>query len=220
MNQNKITTSELFETIKEGIFPDVDVMKVVDMTESEQSEFTMKLVDNLIERRIKFYDMFYTAEEGRMQKDYNPCLDPMARDEMNEDEKQLCKFYLDIAGLCHDLWCHYEFDPMDLGIKTDDEEFFVSNEPLTEWVLTSQYRKIALMIALTMKKKAVELMEEVGYREAEKYLAKLDNKSATAIINGLKAVDHHLEEGLNRGMTHEEIFMHDARHGKFMTEFV
>lgn len=219
MTNNNITTEELFSTIKECMFADVPVEKVADMTEKEQNEFMLQQVDRLIGMKIKFYDLFYTTEEGRMQKDYNPCLDPKAREEMTEEQRSLCKFYLDVAGLLHDLWCHYEFDPIEIGVRTDDEEFFVSNEPLVKWMKTTPYNNIALRIALTMRQKAADLMEEVGYDAAEKFISKLNSKDMNAILDGLKAVDDHLTEGLERGMSHEEIFRYDARKGGFQTSF-
>lgn len=219
MTNQIISTEELFNVIKEGMFADVPVEQVADMTEKEQNDFTLQQVDRLIGLRIKFYDIFYTTEEGRMQKDYNPCLDPKAREEMTEEQRSLCKFYLDVAGLCHDLWCLYEFDPIEIGVRTDDEEFFVSNEALVKWMKATPYYNIALRMALIMRKKATDLMEEVGYSEAERFLAKLDAKNMNTILDGLQAVDDHLTEGLERGMSHEEIFRYDARKGGFQTSF-
>ena len=246
--KNIQTTEEMFQVIKEYLFPDVDVKQVVTMTEEAQQTFLLEHLNRLfspenIKRIPAWYsDLFWTADEGRRpmsgQEDWlNPLIDPAARMQMTPDEQLLCSFYVTLAGLCHDLYLHFPFDPMLLGIETD-EDFVYSNQPLVKWVEQTPYRNIAAEIAATMLKVTLNTVTDY-YQPAQDYLSEIRSKDfgtvrinslhygevsseefTQAVMQALKTLEDHLNRGYEMGLCTEEIILHDEMVGKLRPGFV
>lgn len=235
MEKENSSAQDLFKLIKESVFRTVEVEKVAWMSEAEQQQFLLEQVNRLLLEAEKakspkenaalwLGNQFWTIidEERCKKQDYNPFFDTDEREKMNDDEKMLCAFYITMSGLCYDLCHHLPFDALVLGIDATDE-FFVDNEPLVKWIKSTPYIYIATHIALTMKKQAKMLMVSSGYKMAEDYLASLKAKSAkeliATIIDALQAIDSHLAEGTEKGLTLDQVFMHDEIYGSFAREF-
>lgn len=233
--KNNNTAQELFRIIKESVFRTIEIEKVTWMNEKEQEQFMLEQINRLLQEAesaksgrenvaLWFGNIFWTTfdDERSKKQEYNPFFDTDEREKMNEDERVLCAFYITMSGLCYDLCHHLTFDPLVLGIDASDD-FFIDNEPLVVWMKSTPYTYIAAHVALTMRKQAKELMVSCGYKMAEDYLTSLKAKNTKEliciIIDALQAIDSHLAEGTEKGLSMEQIFMHDEIYGSFAREF-
>ena len=233
---------DFFAEIDRHLFPNTDVKQISEMNDDEQRAFMLQQVDKLLEQR-HFEEMEWCVNMLWEEKDgewkvriESPLFDPKQRELMDDDERVVCAFYVSTIGLCRALINAEEFSPMTLGID-GDEEFLVDNEPLIDFVLDSPYKHISAQIAYTMYRKGIDSMAMAFYAPAQNYLANLycDKHKAQittplgcnipaedyiyTIVNALKAVEAHLAEGFEMGLTEYELFLHDELYGKFMTSF-
>lgn len=232
---------ELFDFIKKRAFADVDVAAVVNMTEAEQQEFMLEQTDRLLAAdNVSWIDIFWTRNsdfEREMRQPYAPFFNPKEREAMDDDEKMLCAFYITMSGFVFDIVNHMPLELNQLGIVAEADDMFVDNEPLVNWIETTKYESIAVHLAYTLYQTAINQMIECFYQPAQDYLAELICKEdctliqrpimedvpaplyIKTIITALKAIDHHISEGLAMGLCPEEIFIHDDIYGHFVENF-
>lgn len=234
--------NDFFNEIDSQLFADVDVKQISDMNDDQQRTFMLQQADKLLaDRRYKEIDWCINMLWEQKEQDWKvkmeaPLFDPEQREQMNDEERVRCAFYVSMLTLCRNLLYSEEFSPMSIGLDTDDD-FLVDNEPLTNFVLTTEYKNIAAHIAYTMYRRGIENMTLACYGPAQNYLTNLysaKHKSQIAspmnstipcsdytatIIDALKAVESHLTEGFGMGLTEDELFLHDELYGKFMTSF-
>lgn len=231
------TIERFYNRIEKTCFQGQNLRKVITMDESERREYLLAQTERLLSERpraqvaVWLSDQFWTADEGRIpMSGYNPLLDPGARTMMDDEQRMLCAFLLDISGLCHDLFCHFPFDLSVLGIETSDEDFYASNAALVDWLLAGRYPHIGAHVAHTMKKCTLALVTP-RYQPAQDYLAEMRGQSfgilgvsdvkegdetlfVTEMLDGLRLLDNHLSEGFDMGLKLEEIIYHDELMGR------
>lgn len=214
-----MTVKEYLTWLKNTFFGGENIEEVISMNDDVQREHMLAHIDALLGdtdgKAKKFVDEFWA--NGDMQT-VNPLLNVAERANMTDDEQIVCAYYVSTASLCRALYANEQFDPIELGVNAPDE-FFVDNEPLTRFVLTTKHTNIALHIAHTMRLQAVSLMEEVDYQPAQDMLARMESASAKDIVKALTSIDKHLLDGRAKGMDDEDIILHDEICGEFMTTF-
>lgn len=230
------TANSLFTTIKEEVFKDIEVERVTQMNDDEQLVFMLEQTNRILSDNTladRFSGMFWKKEEeGRvMSEKESPFFNPESRASMTEDEKLMCAFYLNISGLCFDLYHQIPFDPMTIGIYDAPADFFIDNKPLVKWIETSPYINICMWLAFLMKQQAHELVQSVHYQPAQDYLLKLHTEKydivrkpndsgiepkeyINTILTGLRRLDNHLAEGAEKGLSNEEIYLYDEITGQ------
>lgn len=233
----KDSIEDFYNRIEKACFRGQNLRKVITMDMDERRDYLLAQTERLLSERpraqvaVWLSDQFWTADEGRIpMSGYNPLLDPGARTLMGDEQRMLCAFLLDISGLCHDLFCHFPFDLSVLGIETSDEDFYASNTALVDWLLAGRYPHIGAHVAHTMKKCTLALVTP-RYQPAQDYLAEMRGQSfgilgvsdvkegdetlfVTEMIEGLRLLDNHLNEGFDMGLKLEEIIYHDELMGR------
>lgn len=245
MDGTKEKIKEYFQMLKESFFKGEDIDNVVNMTEAQQDAFVLQQAERLLgddagnSDAARLSALFWTKGEGRNRNrnEQNPLMEPKSREVMDDDERLLCSFYLTLAGLCHDLVYHYDFDTMTLGIKAP-AEFYVDNGKLVEFVLNTKYERVAAHVACIMRKQALHDMEDTGYQAAYDYIKKLrweekrtcvkepgdsgisPKEYAALAIETLSEVENHLSEGLlKKKLNQNVIFVHDELFGGFVNKY-
>lgn len=235
-----MTTNEQFNSLKERVFPQVDVGRVVNMSDEEQRDFQLEQVERLLsEHQYETVEWlvreFWLEDQDWAMNPKNPLHDPQLRDLMDDDERILCAFYVSISDFCRSLLFYEPFDPYTIGVMGDGE-FLVDNKPLVDFVLHSKYENIDAFIAHAMRKAVLGMMADNGYQPAYDYLENIQDGKGVAVtdpvhsdmplrdyvrivVEALQTVEHHLEEGSAKGMSIEEIFLHDEIHGRFKRHF-
>lgn len=227
---------ELFQLIKENIFPDIDVEKVLEMTPEAYNTFLLEQLERLFSgtwmaRNAPAWlsDLFFTAHKGRkMNKKTKLILLAEEAEETDDSNPCLDLFYQELAGLCHDLALHYPFNPQLLGIHTLNQDFLYKNKSLREWIESTPYQHVAVQMAWIMRNEA---LNEVTYfyQPAQDYLAEIYTSETgllqqpydlgsrqinpdlfiKTIMSHLKTLDEHVTEGKAMGYCMEEIILHD-----------
>lgn len=246
MDETKNKIRDFFTMLSDSFFKEININQVVDMSEEEQTVFTLAQSERLLGERdtdgissaVKLSALFWNTGSGRkpVKGTNNPLMMPSARELMDDDERLLCSFYLTLAGFCHDLVYHFSFDPMLLGL-TAEEEFFIDNTELVDFVKRSPYDLINANIACIMRREAVSAVDEAGYQVASDYLSRIWYAEGNAwvsqpgdagitskeyvklVLSALTDVENHLREGLEKKIPQTVIFVHDELFGKFMSHY-
>lgn len=125
----------------------------------------------------------------------------------------------------------------DLSLLGLEGEFCVENERLVDFILNSKYEVISVYVAHILRKVGVRHLASIYYQPAQDYLAELlgkdSHKSLSApsrnklprreycetIVEALRDVNRHLEEGRAMDLHTEIIYLHDEIFGRFMQGF-
>ena len=189
-------------------------------------------------------DMFWTADEGRVQYDVNPSplLSLKEQQTLTDKEMRRLRLILEIAGLCHDLSLHFTFDLTEaFGIKGNNKrgmgDFWVSNKPLVEWLTTTEYEHIAKYTVYIMKKFAINVYADSHYLPAQDELAqlfsaehqcRLDYPERTEIpprgyvneiLDALLRIERHWQRGMKLKLDPEVVILHDEIYGFIPRQF-
>ena len=184
-------------------------------------------------------DMFWTADEGRVQYDENPSplLSLVQQQTLTDREMSRLRLILEIAGLCHDLSLHFTFDLKEaFGIRKND--FWVSNKQLVEWLTTTEYEQIAMHTAYIMKKEAINVYAYGHYQPAQDELAELSSSVhhcsvgrpektrmpprdyVQTILDALLRIERHWQRGIKRLKLRPDLIMlHDEIYGLIPLRF-
>lgn len=256
--QDYTTTQELFGYLQATFFAGTDVMKTVlgFKNEAESNDFMLANIERLLaepynsekkandNKAHQFARLFFSSKEGRIPaREYNPCLDPAVRLEMNDDEKELCAFYLTMAGLCHDLTDYYMFslDQLKPGLETGEDwiyDFQITNKHLVLFLETTTYRNIAARILHIVVKENLNLV--LGTNDTlQEYLAHGEGPAFMDLRAGKLSADSYIDKVLallNDWLAHDleaerlnlndnELAIHDQlmgiiRPGDFIEEYV
>ena len=221
--------------LKREAFGSANVESIVKMTDSQQQTFMLEWVNKFMEGRAR-KAVFLKEQFWGETQDMNPLLDPEVREEMTDDERILCAFYVSMSGLCKSLLEHEEFDPLSLGVDAP-AEFYVDNDALVDFMLNSPFDNIAAHMAQIMRNNALVLMSDACYLPAKDFLNELWcskhqevlstvskcpvplSDYTETVIESLRAIDTHLEKGDEMGLSQEEIFMHDSLIGRFKKKY-
>lgn len=126
---------------------------------------------------------------------------------------------------------------LDLSLLGLEGEFSVKNEMLVDFILNGKYEVISVYVAHILRKVGVRHLASIYYQPAQDYIAELCVKGShkllsapssnelprreycETIVEALRAIDHHLDEGREMGLHTEVIYLHDEIFGRFMDRF-
>lgn len=244
------TLEQMFGNIKEQVFRNDDVERVPQMTPDERREFMLKHVDRLLSventilpdgRRTDivaawFSDMFWTADEGRVpMSSNNPMLDKKVLKSLNDNDLKLCQFYLDAAGLCHDLFNHQAFDLTLLGV--DGNSSLPLNPEFLAWLQQTPYQEIARHAVYTLQKELDKYLRRIHHFQAidficfgldegfnGDYIQPYDSEIPAqdyiqTLLKCVEPVVLHLADGDKMGLETDVIIMHDILQGDMKAGF-
>ena len=142
---------------------------------------------------------------------------------------------LEIAGLCHDLGLHFTFDLKEaFGFKNF---FWVSNKQLVEWLSTTEYERIAMHVAYTLKKHATSVYAYGHYQPAQDAMAELysfeyhelirepdytkipPRDYVKTILDELQFIERHWQRGRRLKLRPDLVMLHDEIYGVVPRQF-
>ena len=238
------TAREMLAQIENDFFKGARLAKAILLKGDERRVFKLAQVERLLTEQhgssplaMWLSDMFWTADEGRVQMEpVNPLLSLTDQQTLTDDEMQQLRLILEVAGLCHDVSLHFTFDLKEaFGIRKDD--FWVSNKQLVEWLNTTAYERIAMHTAYTMKKFAIGVYEYDHYLPAQDELAELfsleydelvrmpDNTKipprayVRTILDALLAIERHWQRGRRLKLRPDLVMLHDEIYGVVPRQF-
>lgn len=240
---NKRTARQELAYIERTFFKGAGLDKASRLKGDERRAYRLTQVDRLLtERRgamaVYLSDMFWTADEGRVQYDEypSPLLSLVQQQTLTDREMSRLRLILEIAGLCHDLSLHFTFDLKEaFGIRKND--FWVSNKQLVEWLTTTEYEQIAMHTAYIMKKFAIGVYEYGHYQPAQDELAELFSMEykelirqpeytkmpprdyVRTILDAMLQIERHWKRGLRLKLKPDVIMLHDEIYGVVPRQF-
>ncbi len=218
----------------------------------ERRAYRLAQVDRLLSMELQYVvmtmpllsDMFWTADEGRVQSEENPSplLSLVVQQTLTDKEMARLRLILEIAGLYHDLSLHFTFDLEDaFGIKNNHplgySDFSVSNKQLVEWLSTTEYEWIAMHTAYTMKKFAIGVYAYGHYQPAQDELAELFSTEYSelirepqltkmpprdyvqTILDAMLAIQRHWQRGRRLKLRPDLVMLHDEIYGVVPRQF-
>lgn len=242
MNQTR-TASELLAQIKNDSFRGTNLAEASRLGGDERRVFILSQVERLLTETngseplaLYLSDMFWTADEGRIQaEDDNPLMSKKQLLSLTDEEKNQLLLIEEVAGMCHDLSMHYLFDLKDaFGIKNT---FWVSNKQLVEWLSTTKYERIAMHTTYIMRKHAINVYANDHYLPAQDELAELysmkyhclvgnpDNTKipprdyVRTILDALLQIERHWQRGRRLKLNPEVVILHDEIYGMMPRRF-
>ena len=244
MEQTRTASQEL-AYIERRLFKGAGLDKASRLKGEERRAYRLAQVERLLTEKygsapLAMYlsDMFWTADEGRVQYEKNPSplLSLVEQQELTDREMSRLRLILEIAGLCHDLALHFTFDLKEaFGIRKTD--FRVSNKQLVEWLGTTEYEQIAMHTAYIMKKFAIGVYTNKHYQPAQDELAELfsleynelirlpNNTNipprgyVKTILDALLQIDRHWQRGMRLKLKPDLIMLHDEIYGVVPRQF-
>ena len=228
--------------IQEFFFKGEDLDKACLLKGKERRAYRLAQVDRLLSRELQYAlmampglsDMFWTADEGRVQYEENPSplLLLVEQQTLTDTEMNRLRLILEIAGLYHDLSLHFEFDLEDaFGIKNNHplgyNVFSVSNKRLVKWLTTTEYEHVAMHTAYIMKKFTIGVYEYGHYQPAQDKLAELYSTEyhevvrepayaempprdyVRTILDAMLQIDRHWKRGMRLKLKPDVIKLHD-----------
>lgn len=238
------TATEMLAQIEKDFFKGVDLAKASLLKGDERRVFKLAQVERLLTEQkgssplaMWLSDMFWTADEGRVQMEpVNPLLSLTEQQTLTDEEMQRLRLILEVAGLCHDVSLHFTFDLKEaFGIRKND--FWVSNKQLVEWLNTTEYEQIAMHTAYTMKKFAIGVYEGLHYLPAQDELAELFSLEydelvcqpnstkmpprayVRTILDALLAIERHWQRGRRLKLRPDLVMLHDEIYGVVPRQF-
>jgi hypothetical protein len=145
------------------------------------------------------------------------------------------RLIVEVAGLCHDLGLHFKFDLKEVfGIRGN---FWVSNKRLVEWLTTTEYEHIAMHVAYTLRKRAINVYIHDHYQPAQDALAELFSSEygelvrdpnwtkipprgyVKTIIDELLRIERHWQRGRRLKLNPQVVILHDEIYGFVPRQF-
>ena len=249
--EQRRTAKEELAYIERRLFKGFGLDKASRLKGDERRAYRLAQVDRLLAEKngytpmaMYLSDMFWTADEGRVQYEENPSplLSLVQQQTLTDREMNRLRLMLEIAGLCHDLSLHFSFDQEEaFGIKNNHplgfNDFSVSNKPLVEWLRTTEYEHVAMHTAYTMKKFAIGVYEYGHYQPAQDELAELFSMEykelirqpeytkmpprdyVRTILDAMLQIERHWKRGLRLKLKPDVIMLHDEIYGVVPRQF-
>ena len=239
-----MTASELLALIERKYFRGAGLAKASRLEGEERRAYRLAQVERLLTKGSKYTpwamylsDDFWTADEGRkpMYED-DPLLSIAGQQTLTENEMKRLRLIVEIAGLCHDLTLHFTFDLKEaFGIRNQD--FWVTNRRLVEWLTTTEYEQIAVHTAYIMKKEAINAYAYGHYQPAQDDLAELysmeyhepvrepynTNMPPRAyvknILDAILRIERHWKRGMRLKLRPDLVMLHDEIYGVIPRQF-
>ncbi len=229
--------------IENDFFGGVNLSEASLLEGNERRAFKLSQVERLLTEKhgylplaIYLSDMFWTADEGRMQFEKpNPLLTQKGQQLLSDEEMDRLYLILGVAGMCHDLSLHFTFDLKEtFGVKND---LWVSNKQLVEWLTTTEYERIAMHTAYIMRKHAIGVYEYGHYQPAQDALAELysreyhelvrdpDNTDipprdyVKVILDEMLRIERHWQRGRRLKLRPDLVMLHDEIYGVVPHQF-
>ena len=233
--------------IEKDFFRGASLGKASRLKGEERRNYRLAQVNRLLAEKnghtpmaVYLSDMFWTADEGRVQyaadENPSPLLSLKEQQTLTDGEMSRLRLILEIAGLCHDLSLHFDFDQEEaFGIKKND--FWVSNKQLVEWLTTTEYEYVAMHTAYIMKKHAIGVYAYGHYLPAQDELAELYSEKhhcrlgypnnteipprdyVSTILDALLAIERHWKRGRRLKLKPDVIMLHDEIYGVVPRQF-
>jgi len=242
MKQTK-TAQEMLAFIEENFFQGAGLAEASLLEGDKRRAYKLAQVERLltsmhgsVSLAMWLSDMFWTADEGRVQMDEdNPLLSLKEQRKLTDEEIGRLRLILEVAGLCHDLSLHFTFD-LEVALGVEDD-FWVSNEELVEWLTTTSYEQVAMHTAYVMKKHAIGVYAFGHYLPAQDELAELfsteycelirqpDNTKmpprayVRTILEALLAIERHWQRGRKLKLSPDLVILHDEICGTVPRQF-
>ena len=223
--------------IERRYFKGAGLAKASTLEGDERRGFVLAQVERLLTEEHGFSplamwlsDEFWTADEGRkpMFED-NPLLSLKEQQTLTDKEMARLRMILEIAGLCHDLSLHFLFDLKEaFGIKNI---FWVSNKQLVEWLSTTEYERIAMHTAYTLRKHAIDVYVYGHYQPAQDAMAELFSSEygelvrdpqrtkipprdyVKTIVDAILQIERHWQRGRRLKLRPDLVMLHDEIYG-------
>lgn len=239
-----MTASQLLAQIERKYFRGAGLAKASRLEGEERRAYRLAQVERLLNKGSKYTpwamylsDEFWTADEGRrpMYED-DPLLSIEGQQTLTDKEMKRLRLIVEIAGLCHDLTLHFTFDLKEaFGIRNQD--FWVTNRRLVEWLTTTEYEQIAMHTAYIMKKEAINAYAYGHYLPAQDDLAELysmeyhepvrepynTNMPPRAyvknILDAILRIERHWKRGMRLKLRPDLIMLHDEIYGVIPLRF-
>ena len=229
-----MTASQLLAQIERKYFRGAGLSKASLLEGEERRTYRLTQVERLLTAGNRYTpwamylsDEFWTADEGRRPVyEDDPLLSIVGQQTLTENEMKRLRLIVEIAGLCHDLTLHFTFDLQEaFGIRNQD--FWVTNRRLVEWLTTTEYEQIAMYTAYTMKKEAINTYAYGHYQPAQDELAELysmeyhelvrqpDNTNipprgyVKTILDAILRIERHWKRGMRLKLRPDLIMLHD-----------
>ena len=239
-----MTASQLLALIERKYFRGAGLAKASRLEGEERRAYRLAQVERLLTKGSKYTpwamylsDDFWTADEGRkpMYED-DQLLSIAGQQTLTENEMKRLRLIVEIAGLCHDLTLHFTFDLQEaFGIRNQD--FWVTNRRLVEWLTTTEYEQIAMHTAYIMKKEAINAYAYGHYQPAQDDLAELysmeyhelvrepDNTDmpprayVKIILDAILRIERHWKRGMRLKLRPDLVMLHDEIYGVIPRQF-
>ncbi len=243
MTQRRTAKQEL-AYIERRLFKGAGLAKASLLKGEERRAYRLSQVDRLLMEKyvttpmaVYLSDMFWTADEGRVQYNEAPCplLSLKEQQLLTDKEMGRLRLILEIAGLCHDLSLHFTFDLKEaFDVKN---EWWVSNKQLVEWLTSTEYEHIAMHAAYILKKQAINVYAYGHYLPAQDELAELysiEHKCrlgypestevpprayVSTILDSLLAIERHWQRGRKLKLRPDLVILHDEIYGVVPRQF-
>ena len=237
------TAREMLAQIENDFFKGARLAKAILLKGDERRVFKLAQVERLLTEQhgssplaMWLSDMFWTADEGRVQMEpVNPLLSLTDQQTLTGEEMKRLRLILEVAGLCHDVSLHFTFDLKEaFGLKN---VFRVKNKQLVEWLTTTVYEQIAMHTAYIMKKHAICVYEGLHYLPAQDELAELFSAKhhelvrqpnntnipprgyVKTILDAMLQIDRHWQRGMRPKLKPDLIMLHDEIYGVVPRQF-
>ena len=238
------TAREMLAYIEGKFFKGAGLAKASLLEGDERKAFVLAQVDRLLTEKygssllaMHLSDMFWTADEGRVQyEEYpSPLMSLKEQQTLTEREMNRLRLILEVAGLCHDLSLHFTFDLKEaFGVKN---VWWVSNKQLIEWLNTTMYERIAMHVAYIMKKHAISVYEYGHYQPAQDAMAELFSMEyremvrdpqrtkispcdyVKTIVDALQQIERHWQRGRRLKLRPDLVMLHDEIYGVVPRQF-
>ena len=231
------TAKEVLAQIERRYFKGAGLAKASTLEGDERRTYVLAQAERLLTTEhgssplaMWLSDEFWTADEGRkpMFED-NPLLSLKEQQTLTDKEMARLRMILEIAGLCHDLSLHFLFDLKEaFGIKNI---FWVSNKQLVEWLSTTEYERIAMHTAYTLRKHAIDVYVYGHYQPAQDAMAELFSSEygelvrdpqrtkipprdyVKTIVNAILQIERHWQRGRRLKLRPDLVMLHDEIYG-------
>ena len=225
--KKEITAEYMHQLLKKQLFKDVDLSKVEGMSDDERRRFTIEVAEDILRQRhygdsMDWYiGQFLHSDHSRRED--NPLYE--------ERGSALVDWYLELVELGYNLVTHVPFDlnylEPGLGDHPDEPQldFTPANQRLIDWLRTTPYRRIAVLVARIMLE--MEYERVAGHFDAvQDYYAEhcssntIDTKDEAAcesfissVLECMATVVAHQQRGRELGLNDEEMRVVDALWG-------
>ena len=240
---HKKTARELLAWTENTFFKDVNLTAGSLLEGEERRAYKLSQVERLMTWMngscpfgLYLSDQFWTADKGRIEREpRNPMTSLKEQQTLTDEERGRLGLILEIAGLCHDLGLHFTFDLKEaFGIKNF---FWVSNKQLVEWLSTTEYERIAMHVAYTLKKHATSVYAYGHYQPAQDAMAELysfeyhelirepdytkipPRDYVKTIIDELQFIERHWQRGRRLKLRPDLVMLHDEIYGVVPRQF-